>query len=68
MQPGDRVELIAYGEERITRRVVAVTSAKVEVCAEGDYEAAQRGDKSRVIGFPQGDAVRVIAALTSESE
>ena len=65
MEPGDRIELAAYGGEQIIRRVVAVRSATVEVCAENDYEASRRGDKRKVVGFPIVDVLKVEGAFAS---
>ena len=58
MKPGDLVDLDAYGDERITRLVVAVSRTVVEVCTENEYADAQRGGRRPMtVGFPIGDVL-----------
>lgn len=66
MRPGDKVTLLAYGDVEIERRVLAVRSRTVEVCAENQYESARRGGRVPAIGFPITDVVRVEAQPMGE--
>jgi hypothetical protein len=53
MERGSTVQLLAYGDEVITRTIVAVTSGVVLVCREDEWVRAQRtGREPTVVGFP----------------
>jgi hypothetical protein len=57
VKPGDRVELLAYGDERIWRRVVEVTGRAVVVCTDENWR--WRSSRSLCVGFPLSDVLSI---------
>ena len=54
MEPGNKIELRAYGDIQITRRLVAVSGDTLVVCLEEEYQQAKlEGREPVVVGFPK---------------
>ncbi len=60
MKQGDWVEALAYGGEKLRRRVVAVEPDKVYICTDEEYQAAVRDRREPTsVGFNPGN-VRLV--------
>ena len=60
MKAGDVVTLMAVGDRKIVRRVVAVEHAVVFVCREEEHERAlAEGREPVAMGFPLGEVLGV---------
>jgi len=58
MKKGDQIRLRAFGGEVIERRVVAVEGDSVDICKDGEFEAAAREGRDPVtVAFKLTDVV-----------